>query len=157
MASITLKVKPAVFRWIDNNFTKQKGKYDVRNSWVHDMVVAGLARVHTNSVGEVSRNFENWKTIELIISGRYATRFGTNLTAENQHRINCALYKMLINEICTGVMHAHVLTGYPKNTMIKNYLSNYFYDENELSLACVSKIYQRKYLDKEKLMREKFT
>jgi len=156
MATISIKVKPAVFRFIENNFPKVKEKYDVRNTWLHEMVVAGLVRMNNNTHYEVSRNFENWKTIELIISGRWETMYGNTLTQENQNRINCALYKLLINEICTGVMNAHVLTGYPKNKLMKDYLCNQMYEENELNLARISKIYQRKYLQKEKEMREVF-
>ena len=157
MAVVSLKVKPAVFRWIDNNFPKVKEKYDVRGSFLHEMICAGLVRVGNNKNAIINKHFSSWKTIDLIVSGYWVAQYGTNLTNENQCRINSALYDFLANEICTGVMNAHVLTNYPKNTLLKSYLCNLLYDENELSLACIAKIYQRKYLEKERNMRENFT
>jgi hypothetical protein len=154
MSSITLKVKPAVFRWIDNNFPKQKGKYDVRNSWVHEIVIAGLVRRTNNRKCNINKDFEKWKSIELIISAHWVERFGLTLTDENMCMINRCLYKFLTNEICYSATLAHVHARYPKHTMFKKLLFNYRYEENELNVSCISKIYQRKYLKIEKKMCE---
>ena len=156
MRSITIKVRPAVFRWIDNNFKKTKGGYDVRNSFLHEMICAGLTR-KTNHNKLVNKHyFHNYIPVQLIVSAYWTDRYGYHLTEENQCRINAALYKLLTNEICTGVMNAHIFSGYPKNMIMKEYLFNLMYEEHELNLACISKIYQRKYLKKEKELREKF-
>jgi len=156
MATITLRVKPAVFRWIDNNFPKVKGAYDVRKTFLHDMVVAALSRSNHVCNNSADKRIATFRTVRLRINGRWLERFGTVLSDESIVRLNQALYNLLINEICNSVMHAHVLTDYPKNTMLKKYLSNLLYKENELSLSCISKIYQRKYLWKEKKMRQNF-
>jgi hypothetical protein len=156
MATISIKVKPAVFRWINNNYPKKNGAYDVRNNFLHEMVVCGLVRKCNNKNANVSKFFHSWKSVELIVSGYWVQQYGYLLTYENQSKINSALFNLLVNEICTGVMNAHILTGYPKNTLMKNYLYNQMYRENELKLSCISKIYQRKYLKKETYIREIF-
>ena len=153
MASITIRVRPAVFRWIENNFKKVKGRYDVRGSFLHEMLCAGLTR-KTNAKNLVAKKYmKQYKQVTLIVSNYNTDRYGYNITEENQCRINQALFKFLTHEICTSVMNAHIFSNYPKVMIMKEYLFNMMYEEDELSLACISKIYQRKYLKKERELR----
>jgi hypothetical protein len=156
MASITIHVRPAVFRWINNNFKEVKGKYDVRNSFLHEMITAGLIRQTNHNILINKDYFSTYKPVQLIVSAHWTDHYGYLLTDENQYRINATLYKILTHEICTGVMHGYLFGGIPKNKLMKEYLLSLMYEETELNLACISKIYQRKYLPEEKKLREKF-
>ena len=154
MATITLKVRPVVFRWIDNNFPKHRGKYDVRGSFIHPIICAALVRGNKHLNPIFVQKLKTYQSIELIISGHWVTNYGSVIIEEFQIRFNALMYAFITNEICTTAMNSHVYAAQPKTTIMRELLILGNYNDNELTLACICKIYQRKYLKKEKELRQ---
>ena len=153
---ISIKVHPAVTRYFDNIFLKDRvtGAYDIRQSDFYYCISGALQQSHFKAPSLVSKKYSNFILISLIITEFDFYHYGYMMSEYNQYRISKFILNTIIDKACYKIMLAHCICGIPRDTALKAFLDENFFEENELSYNNLRKIYQRKYLEKESEIRE---
>lgn len=153
---IQVKVHPAVARHFDNTFLKDKitGAYNIRQSDFYYCISGALQQSHLKSQSLISKKYSNFIPISLIINEFDFYHFGYMISEYNQYRISRFFFNMIIDKACYKIMLAHCICGIPRDTALKAFLDENFFEEDELNYSNLRKIYQRKYLEKESEIRE---
>jgi hypothetical protein len=84
------------------------------------------------------------------------SHFGDNITPAAMIQVNNLIYKLLIRDACYRIMIAHVFSGIPRDTCIRDYIFEIGYTDDELSYDALRKYYQRNWTSKEKDLRDNF-
>ena len=150
----TIKVHPAVFRHIDNSFEKVSGAYDLRGSLLYGFISAGLSRATINTPSMIPLLYEKMKELKVVISSYDYHHYGWMIPPVHQVAMSNHIYKQILYDACYRVMISHVFGGLPRDTAIKEFLSEHLFEEKELNYPALRKHYQRHWLDTEKNAKE---
>jgi ribonuclease HII len=125
---ISINVHPAVFRYIDNTYPQETGIYNITKSPFYFLVSSML-----------SRNFYH---------------YGWQIVPLQQCRFSKAILQIIIDQACNKIALAHVIAGIPRDQAIREVILENLFEDNEMNYSSLRKIYQRKYIAKEKAIRE---
>ena len=148
--NISIRVHPAVRRYLDNHFPQSGDAYDLRGHFLHDFLRAGLtkeAQPETDS---------GLPVIKVAFSRRDWRCLGHAVTEKHQAAFSRLAYKFIQQTACHEVLYAHVAGGIPRDTAIKEYLLENLYEEHELNYAALRKYYQRNWMETEKHVLEEY-
>jgi len=148
-AKINIKVHPVVFRYIDNNFTKIDGGYDIEKSPLYFAITSMLIRSNVQMPSDVGKKYDKFKEISIFISKRDFYNYGHTISQLQQYIFSKFIYNFIINDICTQIMYMHVYGRVTRNKAINTVLLNNLFEEDELNYEYLRKIYQRRFLKKE--------
>ena len=152
--SIAIKVHPAVFRYLDSNFPKTGGAYDIRKHFLHDFLRVGLTRQPDTE--KPSKAFHGFHEINVVFTQRDCRQNGFSISESHQAAFSRLAYKFIQQTACQEVLYAHVAGGIPRDTAIKEYLLENLYEEHELNYAALRKYYQRNWMETEKHVLEEY-
>lgn len=151
---ISINVHPAVFRYIDNSYPNENGVYNITKSPFYFLVSSMLSRSGVNRPSKISKKYGSYVPISLFITEEDFYHYGWNITPLQQCRFSKAILQTIIDQACNKIALAHVMAGVPRDQAIREVLIENLFEDNEMNYACLRKIYQRKYIAKEKAIRE---
>lgn len=152
--TVTIRVHPAVRRWMENTFPKAGGAYDLRGHFLHDFLRAGLTKeVKARAVPETFRSLPE---IKVAVSRRDCRILGGAIPEPLQAEFSQLAYKYIRQTACQGILFAHVAGGVPRDTAIKEYLLAYLYEDDELNYPALRKYYQRNWMETERRVLEEY-
>ncbi len=152
--TVTIRVHPAVRRWMENTFPKAGGAYDLRGHFLHDFLRAGLTKeVKARAVPETFRSLPE---IKVAVSRRDCRILGGAIPEPLQAEFSQLAYKYIQQTACHQILFAHIAGGVPRDTAIKEYLLSYLYEDDELNYAALRKYYQRNWMETERRVLEDF-
>ena len=149
-----IKVHPAVFRHIDNTFEKLSGAYDLRGHLLYSFISAGLHRATVNMPSMIPLLYEKMKEVKVVITSFDYHHYGWEIPPVHQVAISNLIYRQILFDACYRVMVSHVFGGLPRDTAIKEFLSEHFFEDNELNYPALRKHYQRHWIETEKIAKE---
>ena len=152
---LTVRVHPAVLRYIDNTFPRTKDAYDLRRHFLHDFLCAGLTR--QPGTEKPPKAFYDFPVVKVVFSCRDCRQFGYYLSEVHQFAFSRLAYKFIQQTACHEVLYAHVAGGVPRDTAIKEYLLENLYEEDELNYAALRKYYQRNWMEIERRVLEEYS
>lgn len=148
--STTIRVHPAVFRYIDNSFNRVGDAYDLRGHLLYDFISVGLSRRSIKVASMLPLQYEKMLTIKVIITSWDYNHYGWDIPPIHQVSLSNHIYRQILFDACYRVMICHVFGGLPRDTAIKEYLWEHGFEECELNYPALRKHYQRHWLDTEK-------
>ena len=151
---ISIRVHPAVFRYLDSNFPKTGSAYDLRRHFLHDFLRAGLTRQPDTE--KPPKAFIGYTEIKVVFTHRDCRQNGFSISESHQAAFSRLAYKFIQQTACHEVLYAHVAGGIPRDTAIKEYLLENLYEEHELNYAALRKYYQRNWMETEKHVLEEY-
>jgi hypothetical protein len=156
--STIIKVHPAVFRYMDNTFSrvrdvnsKAADVYDLRRSLLYGFISAGLSRRSINATSMLPLQYEKMKTVKIAITSWDYHHYGWDIPPIHQVALSNHIYKQILFDACYRIMICHVFAGLPRDAAIKEYLSEHLFEEHELNYAALRKHYQRHWIETEKI------
>ena len=153
--TVTIRVHPAVRRWMENTFPKAGGTYDLRGHFLHDFLRAGLTKeVKARTVPETFRSLPE---VKIAVSHRDCRILGGAIPEPLQAEFSQLAYKYIRQTACQGILFAHVAGGVPRDTAIKEYLLAYLYEDDELNYPALRKYYQRNWMETERRVLEEYS
>ena len=152
--TVQFSFEPAVVRYLENNFCKNSGVIDLRKTHIYPFLVLCLQRTHVKSKSSVPSSFNSYQEVNIAVKEWDYSHFGNKISPFAMIQLNNAIYKQIIRDACYRIMIAHVFSGIPRDTCIKDYLFECYYTEEELNYAALRKYYQRNWMSKEKELRE---
>ena len=126
--TVTIRVHPAVRRWMENTFPKSGGAYDLRGHFLHDFLRAGLTKEPQGR-----REPSSLPEVKVAVSRRDGQRLGTELPAAFQEDFSRLAYRYIRQTACLMVLFAH--------------------KDDELNYAALRKYYQRNWMETEKMVK----
>ena len=152
--TVTIRVHPAVRRWMENTFPKTGGAYDLRGHFLHDFLRTGLSKeVNARAVPEA---FHSLPEIKVAVSRRDCRILGDRIPEPLQAAFSQLAYKFIRQTACQGILFAHLAGGVPRDTAIKEYLLAYLYEDEELNYPTLRKYYQRNWMATERRVLEEY-
>ena len=153
--TVTIRVHPAVRRWMENTFPKAGGAYDLRGHFLHDFLRAGLTKeVKARTVPETFRSLPE---VKIAVSHRDCRILGGAIPEPLQAEFSQLAYKYIRQTACQGILFAHLAGGVPRDTAIKEYLLAYLYEDDELNYPALRKYYQRNWMETERRVLEEYS
>jgi len=150
----TIKVHPAVFRYINNTFNRVGGAYDLRGHLLYGFISVGLSRHSVKVESMLSQQYKKMKEIKVVITSWDYNHYGWDIPPIHQVALSNHIYRQILFDACYRVMICHVFGGLPRDTAIKEFLGEYCFEECELNYPALRKHYQRHWLDVEKNAKE---
>lgn len=150
--TVTIRVHPAVRRWMENTFPKSGGAYDLRGHFLHDFLRAGLTKEPQGR-----REPSSLPEVKVAVSRRDGQRLGTELPAAFQEDFSRLAYRYIRQTACLMVLFAHTAAKVPRDTAIKEYLLAYLYEDDELNYPALRKYYQRNWMETERRVLEEYS
>ena len=152
--TVTIRVHPAVRRWMENTFPKAGDAYDLRGHFLHDFLRTGLSKeVNARAVPEA---FQSLPEIKVAVSRRDCRILGDRIPEPLQAAFSQLAYKYIRQTACQGILFAHLAGGVPRDTAIKEYLLAYLYEDEELNYPALRKYYQRNWMATERRVLEEY-
>lgn len=151
---IYLKVDPMVRRFIENNFKEQHGAYDSTGTVYHSLVVAMLSHSDMKAKSLVSRKYDGFVPVTLLISEFDFYHYGYVCSELQQVWFSRSVRKMIIDDICRKAALAKVLLGQPVTKTIEHYIIDMCFDDTDVNAETIRKFYNRKYKDYESRLLE---
>ena len=154
--STTIRVHPAVFRYLDVTFNKIGDAYDLRGHIFYSYLTAGLIRkgMKLPTMMPLPKQYEKMLKIKVVIASWDYHHFGWDIPPFHQVALSNHIYKQILFDGCYRVMISHVFGNLPRDTAIKSFLSEHSFLACELNYAALRKHYQRHWLKSEKLIKE---
>ena len=149
--TVTIRVHPAVRRWMENTFPKAGGAYDLRGHFLHDFLRAGLTKEPQGR-----REPSPLPEVKVAVSRRDGQRLGTELPAAFQEDFSRLAYRYIRQTACLMVLFAHTVAKVPRDTAIKEYLLDNLFEDDELNYAALRKYYQRNWMEAERRVLEEY-
>jgi len=149
-----IKVAPAVWRIIDNNYIKRGEVYDFRKHQLYNFISISLFRKQTTTTSALPLQYNKLKKIKVALTSWDYNHFGFVIAPFQQVIISNLLYKQILYDACYRIMICHVFGGMPRDAAIKNYLSENGFEEQELSYSTLRKHYQRHFIDNELFLKK---
>lgn len=149
-----IKVHPAVFRHIDNTFEKVSGAYDLRGHLFYSFISVGLSRQTVNTPSMIPLLYEKMKEVKVVITSYDYHHYGWTIPPVHQVAMSNHIYKQILFDACYRIMVSHVFGGLPRDTAIKEFLSEHLFEEDELNYPALRKHYQRHWIETEKIAKE---
>ncbi len=151
---VSLKVDPMVFRYIDSNFTQLDGAYNTIGSICHNFVTAMLSHSEVKLPSRVSRKYENFVPITLLITEFDFYHYGYICNELQQVKFSMAVRSLVIDDLCRKAALAKVLYDMPITRFIFHYLMDLGFEDGEVNEESIRSIYNRKYKEYEKRIQE---
>jgi hypothetical protein len=151
---VSLKVDPMVFRYIDSNFTQLDGAYNTIGSICHNFVTAMLSHSEVKLPSRVSRKYENFVPITLLITEFDFYHYGYICNELQQVKFSMAVRSLVIDDLCRKAAMARILYNQPVTKTIQHFLIDMGFDDGEVNPETLRSIYNRKYKDYEKRLCE---
>lgn len=148
------RVHPAVYRYLENTFPKRQGAYDFRKHFYYNLISSGLSRKRVSVPSMLSKQYENLREVEIIITSWDYNHYGEHISPVYQVSLSKYLYKQLLYHACYYVLMAHIFGMMPRDTAIKQYLLENLFDDGELNYPALRKHYQRHWMETEKVFKE---
>ena len=149
--TVTIRVHPAVRRWMENTFPKTGGAYDLRGHFLHDFLRAGLTKeVKARTVPETFRSLPE---VKIAVSHRDCRILGGAIPEPLQAEFSRLAYRYIRQTACLMVLFAHTAAKVPRDTAIKEYLLDNLFEDDELNYAALRKYYQRNWMETERMVK----
>jgi hypothetical protein len=152
--STIIKVHPAVFRYIDNTFSrvrdvnsKAADVYDLRRHLLYNFVSVGLSRSSISVPSMIPLQYEKMKTVKVAITSWDYHHYGWDIPPIHQVALSNHIYKQILFDACYRIMICHVFGGLPRDKAIKDFLAEHCFEESELNYAALRKHYQRHWIE----------
>ncbi len=152
MDYVKVMVRKDVARWLGYKFRMSHGVLDVKGSFVGDMVVAGLSR-GLKCCTVRGAGYEKYVPVKLSVAARWIRLYGDAMCKDCEISFSRCLSDMLVDELSRTVMYGHVFGGMARDKLIQDLVFAHGYEDDEVSLARIRKIYQRKYRELESDLR----
>jgi hypothetical protein len=152
--STTIKVHPAVFRYLDVTFNKIGDTYDFRGHILYGFISAGLSRKGMNLPSMLPLQYKKMQAVKIAISSWDYQHYGWDIPIFQQVAFSNHLYRQILFNACYRIMICHVFGGLPRDKAIRNFLTEHCFEESELNYAALRKHYQRHWLENEKLAKK---
>lgn len=150
----TIKVHPAVLRHIDNTFPRVSGAYDLRGHPFYSFISVGLNRKAVSMPSMLPLQYEKMREIQTVITSFDYHHYGWEIPPIHQIALSNHIYRQILFDACYRVMVCHVFGGLPRDTAIKEFLSEHFFEEDELNYPALRKHYQRHWIETERIAKE---
>ena len=150
---ITIKVHPAVYRFIDNHFSVSVGAYNLIKSPYYCIISSMLCRSCTKLPSLVYKKFDKYKPIEMFITEFDFYHYGWQMSEMQQCLLSKSMLQLILQQACHEIAVAHVIAGISRRRAICNYIDENLYEEDEISYSYLQKYYQRKYMANEAELR----
>lgn len=151
---IPIRVHPAVYRFIDNNYNSVSGAYDFRKENLYYFVSGCIQQSNIKNKSRISVKFSDYVLIYIHITEYDFYHFGYQMSEFQQFRFSKFVLALIIEKGCDKIMLAHTIAGVPRDVAIREFLLENLFEENEFNYAQFRKLYQRKWINKEKEISE---
>ena len=148
--STTLKVHPAVLRYLDNTFEKVSDAYDLRGHLLYNFISVGLSRKTISLPSMIPLQYEKMREIKIVITSFDWHHYGWEIPPIHQMALSNHIYKQILFDACYRIMVSHVFGGVPRDSAIKEFLNEHLFEEDELNYPALRKHYQRHWIETEK-------
>lgn len=152
--SVPFSFDPAVLRYLETFFNCKSEFVDLRKSFLYPFFILCLSRISCKSKKTNSSSFRSFIEGNIVIKEWDYTHYGDNITPAAMIQVNNLIYKLIVRDACYRIMIAHVFSGLPRDTCIRDYLFEIGFKDEELSYAALRKYYQRNWTNKEKELRD---
>ena len=148
--TVPFKFDPAVLRYLELIFNINKELVDLRKSIFYPVLVNMLTRIKKSDKNPSPSCCSSFIETNIVIKEWDYSRNGEFISDYDMIQFNNLIYKFLIREACYRIMIAHVFSGIPRDTCIRDYIFEVGYKEDELRYDALRKYYQRNWICKEK-------
>lgn len=142
---ITIKVHPAVWRYIDNNYPVKMGAYDLSRSVYYYLVTAMLYQSRVRMPSQLCRKYGEYRPVTVMITEFDFYHYGFQSSELQQCRLSRNILHLIVDDACRRIAQARVVFGVPVTTAIDHYLIDNGYEEGELDAEYLRSVYKRKY------------
>lgn len=153
---VQLKVHPMVWRYIDNNFRKENGAYDVTQSMYYPLVLSSICRSNVRVPSRVSVFYDEYRDIMLLITEYDFYHYGYDISPLQQVRYSRILRNIILDLMCRRIVMMRAVFDIPLTRAIGLVLDANLMEPEELKPATLRKIYQRRYMALERETEEFF-
>ncbi len=151
---ISIRVHPAVRRYIDNNFPEKQGAYDLTRSMYYYLVSAMLYQSHVRLPSKMCLKYRDYVPISIFITEFDFYHYGFHCSEYQQCRLSRNILHLILDDACRRIAQAKVVFGVPVTKGIEHFLVDNFFEDGELDAEFVRTIYKRKYRSYESELRE---
>lgn len=142
---VEIMVHPAVFRYLDNKYTKVMDAYDFRSDPLYFAVSGMLMRNNVKMPSRISKKIETYIPIAILITGFDFYHYGYLVPLVQQYHFSQFMLSLIEEKAFYKIMLAHKIGGIPRDRAIKEFLAENFFEHHEMNYANLRKKYQRKY------------
>lgn len=143
---VQLKVHHMVWRYIDNNFRKKNGAYDVTQSMYYPLVLSSICRSNVRVPSKVYDCYDGYRDIMLLISEYDFYHYGYDISPLQQVRYSRILRNIILDLMCRRIVMMRAAFDIPLTRAIGLVLDANLMEPDELKPATLRKIYQRRYM-----------
>lgn len=143
---VKLKVHPMVWRYIDNNFRKENGAYNVTQSMYYPLVLSSICRSNVRVPSRVSDCYDGYRDIMILITEYDFYHYGYDISPLQQVRYSRILRNILLDMMCRRIVMMRAAFDIPLTRAIGLVLDANLMEQDELKPATLRKIYQRRYM-----------
>lgn len=151
---ITVRVEPAVKRYLLNRFPVRNGAIDMTGSRYYWLVSQMLSKNNVSHPSKVPKRYERCVPVSFVITQDDFYTYGWIVPELQQWSFSRAIMGELVDKACHQIALLTVTTGCSRSRAISTVLNNELYEDNELSYAHIRKHYYRKYMGEEKQIRQ---
>lgn len=153
--TISLKVYPAVFRYLENNFPKNvQGVYDLLDSPYYCLISSMLSRSTIKTPSLVPMSYSRFVPIKTYITEFDFYHYGWEINERQQYNLSKTILHVILQNACHEIAVAHVCMNISRDRAIRNFIYENLFEDDELSYSYLIKYYQRNYLENEKKLKE---
>ncbi len=152
--NVEIRVHPTVFRYIDNNFPKERGIYDLSKTPWHNYISSMLGRSGVKMPSRVSKRYAHFKPVKLLITEFDFNHYGFQISEAQQSLLSRMLQLHIMEEACREVAMLHLLHHIPRRKAVRHYIDANLYEDDELKVDSLLTYYKRKWVPRENELRE---
>lgn len=150
---ITVRVEPAVRRFLLNLYPEKEGALDLTGSRHYHLVSNMLARNGVRMPSKVPARYNSFVPVTLWITSWDFYHLGWMTPPFQQYCFSRILMAELMETACYHVAMVSITTGVSRRSAMRAVLDEGLYEESELSEERLRKHYLRKYTGKEEELR----
>lgn len=150
---ITVKVEPAVRRFLTNHYPEKDGALDLTGSRHYFLVSNMLQRNSVQMPTKVPDRYNSFVPVTLWITSWDFYHLGWMTPPFQQYCFSRLLMAELMETACYRVAMVSIATGVSRRAAMRAVLDEELYEDNELSEDRLRKYYLRKYTKKEAELR----
>lgn len=146
---VSLKVHPMVWRYIDNNYRKDNGAYNVTKSMYYPLVLSSICRSNMRVPSRVSDSYDGYRDIKILITEYDFYHYGYDISPLQQVRYSRIMRGIILDLMCRRIVMMRAAFNIPLTRAVELVVDANLMEPDELKPSTLRKIYQRKYMELE--------
>lgn len=146
---ITVKVHPAVRRFIDNRYKKVNGAYNLSNGRHYYLVTNMLVHSSAAAPSRVPKKYGCFVPIKIMISEYDFYRYGWMTTPLQEYRFSKLILGEILDNACQRIALLKLVLDIPRRKCMLAIIDEELFERDEISYDYLRKYYQRKFQQKE--------